>query len=154
MGGTYHAMLMQTALAGVIAMVALFVSLAWSAANGAADGSIVAARLREGLPGFVGVFLPTALWFAAAEAIEPHHEAASPIALALALALAAAILLKLAQALIGVLAGAAIAVRHSCFAPRTPVWKRRSAAVVIVRRTVWLRRLFARPPPIAIATRA
>jgi hypothetical protein len=154
MGGAYHALLLQLALAGTGALLALFGSLALSEANRAADGSIVAARLRERLPGLATVAAATALWFAAAEAIEPHHEAASPIAIALILALASAILFRIARALIGALVTAAIAVARTSFAPRTPLWRRRTHAPVILRRTIWVRRLFARPPPIALCFRA
>ena len=154
MGGPYHATLLQLAVVGALSLLAGFGFLAWSAANGAADGSILAARLRERLPGLAAVGPATALWFAAAEAIEPHHEAASPIATALALTVAAWLLARLARALVSVLAGAAIAVRRPSFSPRSPVWSRRARVLVFFRSAQWVRRFFARPPPIAIAARA
>jgi hypothetical protein len=153
MGGAYHALLVQAALAGGVSLLAFFGALAWSESR-AADGSVLAARLRERLPGLTSILPAAALWYAAAEAIEPHHADASPIASLLSLAVAAWLVLRLASWIVDALAGAVIAVLRASFSPRTPTWKRRPRSRPILRRALRARRLFARPPPIAALRRA
>ena len=150
MGGAYHALLVQAALGGAVSLLGFFGALAWSESSGRADGTILAARLRERLPG-LGTLLPaTALWYTAAEAIEPHHAGASPLALLVVLVMAAWLVLRLARSLIGALAGAIIAIARAPFVARTPSWRRRSYLRPVFRRILWTHRRFARPPPIAL----
>lgn len=150
MGGAYHALLVQAALAGAVGLLGFLGALTWSESNGIADGSVLAVRLRERLPGIAGLLPATAFWYAAAEAIEPHHAAAAPIAVPLVLIAAAWLVLRLARGVVAALAGAAIAVQRAPFSPRTPSWQRRPRVRPVVRRTFWAHRRFARPPPIAI----
>jgi hypothetical protein len=147
-GGAYHELLLQAAMAGSLGLLVLFGSLAWSGAAHAADGSILAARVSRCLPGQASTLAATSLWYMLAERIEPHHDASvSVIALALALAAAAWLVLRLAHALVRLLAGAVITVSRSRWAPRAPRWIRRAPSVPIARRSPLPRRRFARPPP-------
>jgi hypothetical protein len=154
MGGAYHALILQAALAATLSLAFFFGALAWTESGGGAVGSVLAARLRERLPPLAGILLAATAWYGAAEAVEPHHASALPIAVLVALALAAWLVLRLAQALIAALAGVVIAILRASFSPRTPLWKRRPRSRPLARRTHWVRRLFARPPPIATLARA
>ena len=53
MGGGYHAALVQMALAGAVGLFLFFGLLAASGKNAVVDGSVLAARLLERLPGDV-----------------------------------------------------------------------------------------------------
>jgi hypothetical protein len=150
MGGGYHALLLQAAAAGALSLLVFFGSLAWSGVRGAADGSILAARLAERLPA-LGLLLPaTAVWFGAAEGVEPNHASAAPIAVALALMAATWLVHFLARGFVAALARAIITVSRDAFAPRTPSWSRRPRPCPAPRRFLWASRRFARPPPIAL----
>ncbi|MGC1379909.1 MAG: hypothetical protein WA814_02655 [Candidatus Baltobacteraceae bacterium] len=153
-GGAYHGALLQAAVAASLGLLVFFGLLAWGGAAGAADGSILAARMNERLPGFTYVATSAAIWFGIAEWLEPHHAGAAPSLLLLGLAIASWLVLRVAAAVVRALAGAVIAVCRAAFAPRTPSWTPRPRAKPLVRRTLLVRRRFARPPPIAIALRA
>jgi hypothetical protein len=150
MGGAYHALLLQAALVGALALVAFFGALAWSQAKGIADGSVLATRLRERLPALWALAAATTLWYALAESLEPHHANASPVAALLALVIAAWLVERLARGAITALTGAIIAVRRESFQTRTPIWSRRPRTNPVFRRTLRSCRRFARPPPIAV----
>ena len=154
MGGAYHALILQAAVAATLSLTLIFGALALAESDGAAVGSVLAARLRERLPTRAGILPATAVWYAAAEAVEPHHAGALPIAVLVALIVATWLVLRLAQALINALAGAVIAILRTPFTPRTPLWNRRPRSRPMLRRTHCVRRLFARPPPIATLARA
>jgi hypothetical protein len=154
MGGDYHAVLVQAGLAGALCLLAFFGALAWNGSKGIADGSVVATRLEARLPGIGALFASTLLWYVAAEAIEPHHSPTSTLAAGVALAAAAWLLSRLARAFVALVAGAVIAVRRTRFSPRTFFWARRPARRPLLRRAPLVRRRFARPPPIAVLTRA
>jgi hypothetical protein len=154
MGGEYHTLLLEAALAGGLSLLAFFGALAWGGSKHAADGSIVGARLQARLPGTGALFASALLWYGAAEAIEPHHLAATPLAAGIALALAAWVLACLARAFVRVVAGTVIAARRAHFSPRTFFWQRRAARRPLIRRAPLTRRRFARPPPTAVLTRA
>ena len=154
MGGAYHALVLQAALAGALSLVLFFGALAWTESDRAALGSVLAVRLRERLPTLTGILPATAVWYGAAEAVEPHHAGALPIAVLLALTVATWVVLRVAQALIAALASAVIAILRTSFSPRTPLWNRRPRSRPLLRRTHRVRRLFARPPPIATLARA
>ncbi|MBV8066708.1 MAG: hypothetical protein JO113_01940 [Candidatus Eremiobacteraeota bacterium] len=147
MGGAYHELIVQLTLAGGISLLVFFAALAWGE-SAAADGSVLAARLRERLPGLGAVFAAAALCYIASEALEPHHAAAPPIAALLALAAAAWLVLRLASGLARVLASVVIAIWSPPFAPRAPSWKRQVRRRPSLRRILVTRRRFARPPPI------
>ena len=149
MGGTYHELVIQLAFAGCVSLVVFFVAVAWGEAGGLAQGSVLAARLRERLPGLGAVAAAATLCYACAEALETQHASAPPIAALFALVAAAWIVLRLASAVAGVLAGAVIAIGSSSFAARAPYRKRQIRRSVARRRIPLARRHFARPPPIA-----
>jgi hypothetical protein len=151
MGGAYSGLLAQVATAGCFGLVLCLAALAWSGSRLAAEGTILAARLRERLPGLPALFVSSSLWYAGAEAVEPHHAGVAPAVVVMTLAVAGWLALRLAQGIVGVLARAAIAIQKLAFTPRTPSTKRRLRLRPVRRRSVWARRRFARPPPIAIA---
>lgn len=150
MGGAYHALLLQIALGGGLSLLVFFAALAWGEPGGAADGSIVAARLRERLPRAAAVLAAAAAWYAAAEGIEPHHAGPSPVLALLAVAAASWIVLRFSGAAVRALAAAVLAILGVSFAPRAPSWARRPSPPPFLRRPLCVRRRFARPPPIAI----
>lgn len=149
-GGTYHALLIQIALTAALGFVGLLGALAWSQSGNATDGSVLAARLRERLPGVGTIIGAAAVWYAGIETIEPHHAGVPAIALLAALAAASYVALRLAHAITDAFARAAIAISRTSFSPRAPAWCRRPRGRPIVRRSFLTRRLFARPPPIKI----
>ncbi len=84
--GRYHALLVQAALAGTVGFAVFFGALACSESSIAADGSVVAARLRDRLPGLGIVIASAAVWYAFAERVEPHHAGCPPLFAAAVLA--------------------------------------------------------------------
>jgi hypothetical protein len=153
-GGIYHALLLQAALGAGLSLLVLLAALAWSQRGGTADGSVLASRLRERLPGAVSVFSATVLWYAGVEGLEPHHADAPPVAAALVLAGAAWLIARLARTVAGAFAHVVIAVTRSAFSPRTRSWRRRPASPPLARRFYSARRHYARPPPIGVFSRA
>jgi hypothetical protein len=151
MGGAYAGLLLQAATAGCFGLLLGFAALAWSGSRLTAEGTILAARLRERLPGAPALFTCASLWYMAAEGVEPRHAAVAPAVLLITLAVAAWLTLRLARAVVDVLAGAAIEIQRITFSPRTPSWTRRLRLRPLQRHSLWARRRFARPPPIAFA---
>jgi hypothetical protein len=149
-GGAYHAVLIQIAVAAALGFVALAGALAFAQSGFSTDGSIVAARLRERLPGIGSVVAAAAAWYAGIETVEPHHAGVPAFALLAALAVASYAALRLARAITDAFARAAIAISRTSFSPRAPAWCRRPRGRPIPRRPVLTRRRFARPPPIEI----
>jgi hypothetical protein len=149
MGGAYHSLVVQVAITCSVSLLAFFAALAWGASC-AADGSVLAARLRDRLPGLLWILPAAAFWYAAAEAIEPHHIPASPVVVLVSLAAAAWLVLRLARGVVGALARAAIAMLRAAFSPRAPSWSRRPHLQPIRRPALRAYRRFVRPPPIAI----
>ncbi len=154
MGGGFHAVLVQLALTGALCLLAFFGALAWNGSQGAADGSIVAARLRARLPGLGTLFAGTLAWYAAAEALEPHHASVSLVVTGVAVAGIAWLVLQLARAIVTIVAGAVIAVCRAAFSPRATSRHRRPRQHLIARRAPIARRRFARPPPVFALIRA
>jgi hypothetical protein len=151
MGGSYHGLLIQVALAGLVGLLAFFGALAWGDAGGTSDGTVLASRLRDRVPNVAGVFVSAGVWFALGESIEPGH-AGAPVAASLAALIGAAYaVVWLARAITRAIARAVLVVTRTAFAPRTPAWQRRFHQPVVLRRTLLSRRRFARPPPIAFA---
>jgi hypothetical protein len=150
MGGSYHLLLLQAALAGGVGMLVFFGSLAATGANAAVNGSVVAARLAERLPGYGSLLLAAGAWYAVAECLEPHHAAASLLAVPLSLAAASWLVALLSRGVLAVLAGAVIAAWRAAFSPRAAEWLRRLQSPRPTRRILWTRRRFARPPPIGL----
>ena len=89
--------------------------LAWSGSRLIAEGTILAARLRERLPGAPALFTCASLWYMAAEAVEPHHAGVAPAVVIITLAVAAWLALRLARAVVGAFARAAIAIQEITF---------------------------------------
>jgi hypothetical protein len=150
MGGAYNEVLVQTAIAACVGLVASFGTLAWVGRGRASDGSVLASRLSQHLPDFPMLFASSAAWYTLAEALEPHHAPASALVILIALASAAFAILLGARGLLRTLAKAVLAIAPTDFSPRSPAWVRRPQAVPVVRRSPLLRRRFARPPPIAV----
>lgn len=154
MGGAYHSLLLQIALGGGLSLLVFFSGLALNESGGAADGSIVAARLRDRLPRITAVLAAAAAWYAVAEGIEHHHAGPSPLLALLILAAVAWIVLRFAGAAVRALAAAVLTIIGVSFAPRAPSWARRTTPRPFPRRPLFTRRRFARPPPIVAAFRA
>jgi hypothetical protein len=154
MGGSYHALLLQAALGGSVALLAFFGSLASAGAAHVTEGSVLVTRLGQRLPGAASLLAATSGWYVLAERIEPHHAGTPLGAEILALAAAAWIVLRLAKAIVQTLAGAVFAALRSPWAARTPCWLRRGPSLPIARRSPLLRRRFARPPPSVATARA
>ena len=153
MGGDYHALLVQLALAGGLSLAGFFGLLAWDGARAAVNGSVLAARLASRLPSFGALFASATAWYAAAELVEGQHHAGVPwLAIPVALAATCWLLRRLSRFALAVLAGAIVAVARTNFAPRTPTWSRFTTQTTPVRPMLWVRRRFARPPPIGSAT--
>ena len=150
-GGAYHAALLQVALEVAVGFVALVGAVAWTQSGSSVDGSVLAARLRERLPGVEIVVASAAAWYVGVEAIEPHHISAPAIALLAALAAASYAVSRLAHAITDAFARAAIAIFCTSFSPRAPTWRRRPRGRLIPRQSFLARRRFARPPPVAFA---
>jgi len=150
MGGGYHDALIQTALAGAVGLFLFFGLLAASGKDAVVNGSVLAARLTERLPGYGSLCIAAVAWYAVAECLEPHHAAASLLAVPLLLAAAAWLVQLLSRGVVAILAGALITAWRAAFSPRTAVWSARSHSLRPTRRILWARRRFARPPPIGL----
>ncbi|MGC9993395.1 MAG: hypothetical protein ABSD52_13520 [Candidatus Cybelea sp.] len=150
MGGGYHALLLQVAVAGGLGLLVFFGLLAASGANAALNGSVLAARLTERLPAYGPLLVAAGAWYGVAECLEPHHAAASLLAMPLSLAVASWLVALLGRGVVAVLAGVVIAAWRAAFAPRTPAWFRRLQSPRPTRRILWTRSRFARPPPIGL----
>jgi len=155
MGGAYHVLLIQLALAAILSFALALWSLTWSAAGRLADGSVLAARLNDRLPGFGPVLASAAFWYALGESVEPHHSAA-PLLATVALLLTACWLVRaLGLRLAAALARIVLAVARTFFSPRAPSWVRRPRLRPARVRRVAAHRRFVRPPPATAAlTRA
>ena len=76
MGGSYHALLLQAALAGGVGLLVFFGLLAATGANTAVterSGS----RLTERLPSYGPLLLAAAAWYGVAECLEPLRSSPS-----------------------------------------------------------------------------
>lgn len=153
-GGAYHGLLLQAAVAGAVGLLVAFGLLAWSGARSLSDGSILAARLHDRLPGWGGLAASAAIWFGLAEWVEPHHSGAAPWIVLVCLAAVSWLVARLAGFFVRALARLAIAIVRAAFAQRLIPWTPLRRTAPITRRALWVRRRFARPPPIAIALRA
>jgi hypothetical protein len=149
MGGSYHALLVQAALGAGLGLLVFLAAMAWNLRGGTPDGSVLASRLRERLPDAAWLLATTALWYAGAEAVEPHHAGVSPALAALVLAAAAWLVGHLARAVAGTFARVAIAIARSAFSPRAPSWHRRQNSRPVAHRFYSAQRRYIRPPPIA-----
>lgn len=149
-GGIYQVVLVQVALAAALGFVVFFGALAWTQSERVTDGSVLACRLRERLPGVGSVAAAAVAWYAAIETVEPQHAGVPEIALLAAIAVASYAALRLARGITDAFANAVISISRSSFSPRAPAWNRRPRGRVMPRRSFLTRRRFARPPPFAI----
>jgi hypothetical protein len=149
MGGAYHEILIQFVSVGCGGFLVVLAALAWTGSGATADGSVLAARLTEKVPGVPVLAASAGLWFALGERIEPRHADAG-LAVTLVVVFAAAwSLLTLVRWGVRRLAGAVIAISRAPHAERSFLWIRHLQPAPIPRRSPLLRRRFARPPPIA-----
>jgi hypothetical protein len=147
MGGAYHGMLLTLALLGLACGLAGLAGLAWAGARHTADGTILATRLNDCLPGLPTLLCSTWVWYSLIEAVEPQHASVALPLAALILVAAAWLARGLARWAIGALAGAIFAILRAPFATRTPSWRRTRRSTPIAAPRPLLRRHFARPPP-------
>lgn len=149
-GGAYHGFLVSAAAIAVIGSLLLAASLAWAGAGRTLEGSVLASRLRLGLPTLPYVAGSAVLWFTLGERIEASHAPASPALLLIALVFAAWLVSALTRSTLSILAAIAIAMHTASFTPRAPVWSRCVAPVEPTRRLLPVSRRFARPPPYTV----
>jgi hypothetical protein len=148
-GGSHHVALELLALAGVGAFAMAAAGIAWLGAGRYADGSVLAAAIRPLVPSLSGLLASATVWFVLIESIEPEHATQAPILVVGLCLFAASALLAFAAkwfvaaiAVIVTLAGITLA-----FAPRVASYRRRFEHVSSARRTDFVYRRFARPPP-------
>ena len=96
-GGAYHALLVQIALAAALVFVVLIGALAWAQSGSSTDGKYLPPAFASGFPAFGSVIAAAGAWYVGVEAIEPHHAGAPGIALLAALAAASYAALRLAH---------------------------------------------------------
>jgi hypothetical protein len=151
-GGSHHMALDLLALAGAGGFVMVCAALAWLGAGRQSDGSVLAAALRPLVPSFGGLVLSAASWFAAIESMEPEHLMHAPIlVIALALIAAAGLISFAAGWFVRAIATIAIAIAlGTSFARRPVTYRRRFEHRSSARRTHFVYRRFARPPPNAL----
>jgi hypothetical protein len=128
--------------------------LLFSGARFAADGTVLAARVRDLLPGWGGVAVSGAGWFALGERLEAGHAVVPLVAIVFVLALAAWLIVRVAAAALRLLAGIVFAIARlvSCqVEPAEAPLKLPAALRQAPRDTAWCRR-FSRPPPVLIAS--
>jgi hypothetical protein len=147
-GGAHHVALELLALAGAGGFVMLVAALAWLGAGRHADGSVLAAALRPLVPGPGSLLVSTTFWFVAIESVEPEHAVHAPILLiACCLIAAAASVSFAAKWFVHAVATIALAIAHPTFARRPATYSRRFEQHSSARRTDFVYRRFARPPP-------
>lgn len=147
-GGAHHVALELLALAGGGGFAAVVSALAWLGAGRQADGSVLAAALRPLVPSLASLLVSATFWFAAIESLEPEHATRAPILLiALCLVLAATIIALAAKWFVCAVAAIALAISHLTFARRLVTYSRRFKQRSSARRTDFVYRRFARPPP-------
>jgi hypothetical protein len=147
-GGSHHMALELLALAGAGGFVAVCAALAWLGAGRQTDGSVLAAALRPLVPSFTSLLLGATAWFATIESMEPEHLVRAPIVvIALSLIAAAALISLAAKWFVHAIAAIAIAIAATTFARRLVTYSRRFERCSSARRTDFVYRRFARPPP-------
>lgn len=151
MGGAYSGVFLQFAVAATAGLSVCLGVVLCSSARFAADGSILAARLAPALPGFPTLALATAGWFALGEHIEPAHAGVAAIAALSVLLLAAWVVLKIAGAVLRLLASVVFKVARlltSCAAPVKVSLRVTRTLPPAQRDREWWCARFLRPPPV------
>ncbi|HEX8806183.1 MAG TPA: hypothetical protein VF741_04500 [Candidatus Aquilonibacter sp.] len=147
-GGSHHAALELLALAGVGGFIAVCAALAWLGAGRQSEGSVLAAAMRPLVPSFGSLLIGATSWFVAIESMEPAHLVHVPLlVIALALIAAAAMISFAATWFVRAIAAIAIAIASTTFARRLTTYSRRFEQRSSARRTDFVYRRFARPPP-------
>jgi hypothetical protein len=145
-GGPVHGLLVGLGFALCAGILAFFAALAWRG-NGAADGSVLASRLRDCLPGVATIFIAAASYFTLFESFEQTH-AVNGVPTTLALLLFASWSVReLARFAIRLIAEAVIAVVRFRYAARAANWPIRTRPIFVFVPNPATRRRFARPPP-------
>ncbi|HTV72517.1 MAG TPA: hypothetical protein VME66_02280 [Candidatus Acidoferrales bacterium] len=150
MGGSYHELFENLALIVGGAFVSLFTSFAWMSAEHTRTGSVVAASLRERLPGLPLLACSAGAWLWLIERSEPAHAPGNVLLMAAAVALASLLIRTAAEAVLRLLAAIVLAVRERRTCGRRPTF----GAVIAyepraARAVAFSYRRFARPPPVA-----
>jgi len=146
-GGRFHSLVLEGVSLGVALFAIALGASAAAAAKFTAEGTIVAARLRQYMPSMLALLASTAGWYETVEGLE--RASLSPPAFAvIAIACAAALLFILANALLASVAHAAVAIlRWPSPQDLARYCVRFNAAPVVVRTSRLYARRFARPPP-------
>ena len=147
MGGPYHGTFLTLAYAGVGVFLLAALAVAVASAGAAAEGTIVATRLRRWIPDTGVLALATSLWFGVAEVIEGSHATGTSLAIVAALLIAIVAVRAFALAVIAVISSIAIAIDTAAFAPRSYGRYLSLERPLAVPSIAHVRRLFARPPP-------
>ena len=155
-GGAYHDALLQFTLAAVAGLIGAVGALLWSGARCAADGTVLAVRMRALLPGWAVVAASGAAWFTLGERLEPAHAGVPLAAVIVSLAAAAWLVHRFAAQALRALAGFvfAIAVALDALPHPKPVERPRHGGLAPARAqrdTVWRARLLRAPPVTANA---
>lgn len=151
-GGAYHSALLELTLAAVTSLTAATAAFLWSGAHCAADGTVLASRLRAMLPGWAAIAASGAGWFALGECLESAHAGVPLLAVAVMLALVAWMLRRFASVALRALAefvfiiASAVAVSHR----QNFVWRPSTTSLrgFAQDEKLWRRR-FTRPPPVS-----
>ena len=150
-GGAYHSAFLEFTLAAVTGLTAAAGALLWSGARCAADGTVLAARMRAMLPGWGAIAAAGTAWYLLGERLEAAHAGVPLLAVVLILALAAWIVLRVAATAVRALAGIVFAivrllvVHRRIRLPFDVAW--REAPRYAHDDKYWARR-FTRPPPV------
>jgi hypothetical protein len=154
MGGAYHCALLELSGFAIFISFAFAIAFAWIGTRHVVEGSVACARMRELLPAYHSIVIATTGWFIMAESLEPVH-ATAPIALIMsALALASWLVIAIARGVLSLLARFTVAVRVGRSSPYPIAWVRRASRGPFARALFLGARYYARPPPIAVASRA
>jgi hypothetical protein len=148
-GGAYHSAFLQLTLAAVAGLVAAAGALLWSGARCAADGTVLAARMRSMLPGWGAIAVAGAVWYTLGERLEARHAVVPLAAIVLLLVLIAWLLTRLASAALRALATFVFAIARGAKRESRPpfAFVRRVAPHYAQDERAWHRR-FTRPPPV------
>lgn len=154
-GGAYHTALLLLAFAAVVGLTAGALALLWSGERCAADGTILAARLRELMPGWSAVAVSAAGWFMLGECLEVAHSGVPLLILVVILSASAWMVRSFAsfalRALAGIVFAIALALHARCQSERLEGRSAPSPLRGYARDSVWRARLLRAPPMIANA---
>lgn len=109
-GGAYHGALLEFIGATMTGLIAGASALLWSGARCAADGTVIAARIRALLPSSQALAAAATAWLCLGECFEPAHAGAPALLMLLVLAGSAWIVSRLAATALGLLAGLVFAI--------------------------------------------